>query len=136
MFILGWRGTFQKIAEKTVVKMITNYGCKPEDIYCFICPCIRKCHFEVDEDVKMLCENIFDFTKRTNEFIKIGKKFENKQKYYIDTVLINKILLEDLGLKKENIIDSNICSVCNQDIISSARAEGENFTRAIALIML
>ena len=52
--------------------MITNYGCKPEDIYCFICPCIRKCHFEVDEDVKMLCENIFDFTLIIfiNSFIK------------------------------------------------------------------
>lgn len=44
----GWRGTFQKICEKTVQKMITYYQCKPENINCFICPSIRKCHFEVD----------------------------------------------------------------------------------------
>ena len=38
----GWRGTFKKIAEKAVVKMINSYGCRPSDILCFICPSIRK----------------------------------------------------------------------------------------------
>lgn len=132
----GWRGTFKKIAEKAVLKMITNYGCKAEDIYCFISPSIRKCHFEVDEDVKELCENIFEFTGRTNEFIQKGEIKDDKQKYYIDTILINQILLEDIGLKPENIIDSNLCSVCNKDRINSSRVEGKNFKRAIALIKM
>ena len=38
----GWKGTFQKIAEKTVVKMINYYQCKPNDIICCICPSISK----------------------------------------------------------------------------------------------
>ena len=58
----GWRGTFQKIAEKTVLKMIENYNCNPEDIECFIWPSIRKCHFEVETDVKELCEKTFAYT--------------------------------------------------------------------------
>ena len=132
----GWKGTFQKIAEKTVVKMMNFYGCKSQDILVFICPSIRKCHFEVDEDVKDLCAQIFGFTNRLEEIIEVGEIKDGKTKYMIDTVLINQILLEDLGVKKSNIIDCEICSSCNQDKIHSARAEGENFKRATAVITL
>lgn len=132
----GWKGTFQKIAEKTVVKMINFYQCPPSDIICCICPSIRKCHFEVDEDVKDLCSEIFRFTNRLDEIIEIGEMKEGRKKYKIDTVLINKILLKELGLKENNIIDCGICSVCNQDRIHSARVEGENFGRATAIIRL
>jgi len=129
----GWKGTFKKIIEVAVVKMITNYKSNPEDIICCICPSIRKCHFEVDEEVKKLCENIFGFIKQTEKFIESG---EGKQKYMIDTVLINKILLLNLGLKEENIIDSGLCSVCNSDKLHSARVEGENYKRATGIIVL
>lgn len=132
----GWRGTFQKIAEKTVIKMISNYGCIAENIICCICPSIRECHFEVEDDVKELCLDIFKFTKRINEFIKIGEIKDDKQKYLIDTVKINKILFEQLGLKKENIIDCDICSVCNKDFVHSVRVEGKNFKRGTAIISL
>ena len=132
----GWKGTFQKIAEKTVIKMIDYYKCNPADIICCICPSIRKCHFEVDEDVKDLCSEIFGFTNRLEEIIEIGEVKDDKIKYMIDTVLINKILLEECGLKQSNIIDCNICSVCNKDKIHSARAEGKNFKRATAIITL
>ena len=60
----------------------------------------------------------------------------NKQKYFIDTILINKMLLKEEGILEKNIIDSNICSICNQDKIHSRRAEGENFGLACALIEL
>lgn len=132
----GWKGTFQKIGEKTIIKMQTNYGCKPEDILIFINPSIRKCHFEVDEDVKELCEEIFGFTKRTEEFIFEGEVKNSVQKYYIDTVKINKILFENLGIKEENIIDCEICSVCNKEKIHSYRAEGKDFKLATAIISL
>ncbi len=132
----GWKGTFQKISEVTLIKMISNYGCNPEDIIVCFSPSIRKCHFEVEEDVKDLCESIFNFTNRTNEFIKKEKVINGIQKYNIDSILINKILFKDIGLKDENIIDCNICSFCEQDKIHSARAEGENFKRGTAVITL
>lgn len=86
--------------------------------------------------MKILCEEIFSFTNKVNDFIEIGEIKEGKQKYFIDTVKINKILLYELGLKTENIIDCDICSVCNKDKISSRRAEGEMFTLATAIITL
>ena len=55
----GWKGTLQRISIKTVKKMVKEFECKPEDIICCICPSIRKCHFEVDKDVKDLFEEEF-----------------------------------------------------------------------------
>lgn len=132
----GWRGTFQKIAEKTAKKMMNYYNCNPEDILCFISPSIRKDHFEVEEDVKILCESIFEFTGKVEDFIEIGEITDGVQKYYIDTVLINKILLMNLGLKEKNIIDCNLCSVCNGDKIESVRVDGDNSGRATMIVTL
>ncbi len=131
----GWRGTLQRISIKAVEKMIKEFNCNPKDIICCICPSIRKCHFEVDKDVKEMFEKEFaDFqiNKRTD----IIEKQEGKEKWNIDTVLINKIILENLGLKKENIIDSGICSVCNSDLIHSYRVEKQGYGLGTALISI
>ena len=131
----GWRGTLQRISVKTVEKMRKEYGSNPEDIICCICPSIRKCHFEVDKDVKDMFEEEFqDLGKENLENI-IEEKIKDK-KWNIDTVLINQIILEKVGLKKENIIDSKICSVCNKDLIHSYRAEKEGYGLNTALIYL
>jgi hypothetical protein len=132
----GWRGTFKKIAEKTVCKMINYYGSKAEDIICCICPSIRKCHFEVSLDVKELCEEIFEFTGKIDEFIELGNIVDGEQKYNIDTVMINKILLKELGIKERNIVDSNLCSMCNPDKIESVRVDKGKSGRATAIITL
>lgn len=132
----GWRGTFKKIVEKAAIKMITYYRCNPKDIIVCISPSIRKCHFEVDEDVKNICEEIFSFTSKTDEFIFKGEIKNGMQKYFIDNVYINKLLLTELGIKKNNIIDSEICSVCSQDKINSFRAEGKDFKLATQIISL
>lgn len=130
----GWRGTFSKIAKNAISKMKLEYKCNPEDILCFFCPSIRKCHFEVDVDVYEECKKIFSYTNRLNEIIEKGEIKERKQKYNIDLVLINKILLEEEGIPSKNIIDCGICSVCNSDKIHSARAEGPSFGLSTAII--
>lgn len=122
----GWRGTFDRIAYNTVELMKEKYYCNSEDILCFICPAIRKCHFEVQDDVKNMCEEKFKYTNRLDEIISIGEVKEGTQRYFIDNTLINKILLMEAGIKEENIYDSNICSVCNKELIHSRRAHGVN----------
>ena len=129
----GWRGSLQRISVKTVQKMVNEFNCNPEDIICCICPSIRKCHFEVDKDVKDMFENEYkDLDKEQLKEI-IEEKIPN-QKWNIDTVLINKIILKKAGLKEENIIDSKICSVCNSDKIHSYRIEKQGYGLNIALI--
>ena len=129
----GWKGTIQRIAVKTVEKMIKEFECNPKDIICCICPSIRKCHFEVEKDVKDMFENEFKDLENLNNIIE--EKIPNA-KWNIDTVLINEMILEKQGLKKENIIDSGICSVCNSDIIHSYRVEKKGYGLNTALISL
>lgn len=125
----GWKGTLQRISVKAVEKMVEEYNSKYEDIICCICPSIRRCHFEVKKDVEKLFKEEF---KDLNLEEIIDEK-ENES-WYIDTVLINKIILEKKGLKQENIIDSNICTVCNKDLMHSYRAEKELYNVNTALI--
>jgi len=127
----GWKGTLQEISVKTVEKMKNECNCKPQDIICCICPSIRKCHFEVDTPVKDMFEEKF---KTLNE---IDGIIEQKgDKWHIDTVLINKMILKQAGLKEENIIDSGICSVCNSDLIHSFRVEKESYGLEVAIVGL
>ena len=130
----GWRGTIQKIAPKAVLKMIKEYGSNSEDIICCIGPAIGKCHFEVSEDVKDIFKETFSYLLNEDEFIFLGKIKDGEQKYYIDTNIINRKMLEEVGLKPENIIESNICTVCNKDLIHSYRADKENSGRNTAII--
>ena len=104
----GWKGTIQRISIKTIQKMEDEYGCNPKDIICCISPSIRKCHFEVELDVKDLYTNEFKDIANLDEAI---EETVTNEKWHIDTVLINKILLKRKGLLEENIIDSNLCSI-------------------------
>jgi len=133
----GWRGTIQKVAGNTIDKMIKEFNCNPHNIIACICPSIRKCHFEVDKDVKdMFKESFKDILNEEPDII--TKKIKNikDEKWNIDTVKINEIILEEKGLKKENIIDCKICNVCNSDIIHSYRVEKQEYGLNTALIEL
>ena len=130
----GWKGTLQEIGKKAVEKMIAEYSCNPKDIICCIGPHIRKCHFEVEEDVMQMFKNEFEYIDRIDEIIETGIKVDRIQKYNVDTTLINKIILKEVGLKDENIIDSNICTVCNSDLFHSYRVDKEKSGRNGAFI--
>lgn len=129
----GWRGTLQRISVQAVNKMKNEYNCNPKDIICCICPSIRKCHFEVHADVQGLYYNEFKNLKEIDNLI---VPILGEDRWTIDTVEINKIILKQEGLKEENIIDCGICSVCNSDLIHSFRVEKEGYGLGTAIIEL
>ena len=133
----GWKGTVQKIAEKTIHKLISEYNSKPQNIICLIGPCIRKDHFLVNNDVKEIFESKFyDFSKKYDIISKTDKANEKGIQYEIDAVLVNKLMLINDGLLKENIIDSQICTVCSRDQFHSRRVEGINYAANTGIMML
>ena len=132
----GWRGTVQKIGQIGAIKMMKTYDCNKEDLLCFIGPCIQKCHFEVSQDVKDLFENTFSYLLSPKDFIEKAEKKEDGQKYFIDTNIINRKLLEEVGIPSKNIIESNICTVCNCNYMHSYRADGNKSGRNTAIIGL
>ena len=121
----GWRGTYENIVVKTVVKMHEEYDCNYSDILCFICPSIRKCHFEVDNDIYMKFK--FRYV-RPKYYIKYSLK------WHIDLVAIVKDELMKLGVLEENIYDSKICTMCNNDKLNSYRFDKEKFKLSCAII--
>lgn len=141
----GWKGTLKRMVVVTINKMVEEFNCNPEDIICCICPSIKKCHFEVRQDVKEAFEKEF-INILNSKYIENGREqiielkdiieVKNNEKWNIDTVLINKVLMQNIGLKPENIIDSEICSVCNPDLIHSYRVEKEKYGLNTALIEL
>lgn len=133
----GWKGTIKKIGAKAVNMLKTEYNCKLENIICLIGPCIRKDHFLVNEDVKSIFENTFkDLLKKDEIISKTDKQNELGEQYAIDTVLINKIVFKQMGMLEKNIIDSNICTVCESDKFHSFRVEGTNYELNTGIIML
>ena len=128
----GWKGTLQRISTETVKKMQSEYGCKPQNIICCICPSIRKCHFTVHEDVK---DPFYKEFKDLNNIDKIIVPVSNDT-WSIDTVEINKTILKEMGLKEDNIVDCGICSVCKSNLIHSYRVEKESYGLSVALIEL
>lgn len=129
----GWRGTLQKISVEAVRLMEEKYNCNPADIIVCIGPCIKQCHFQVEEDFIDKFKQEFG---NVEKYYKIGEVVEGKQKYYFDTTNLIIDYLTEIGINRENIFDSNICSVCNVANMSSYRAEKEKADRNMNIVML
>lgn len=125
----GWRGTVQKIASKTVNKMISEFNCNVKDILVCIGPSIGPCCFEVGKEVANEFRNIFD---EKNQDKIINKTSKNK--YMIDLWMANKLILLDVGIEIDNITITDICTKCSKDELFSHR--GSNGKRgSLAAIM-
>lgn len=129
----GWKGTLKKILRNAIQIMIDKYECNTKDLIVCIGPSILKCCFEVDKDVVDMFRKEFNNIEDT---ISLGEVKDGKQKYYIDTVEINKKELRELGVLEENIITSNICTKCSSDKYHSYRAHGMDSGRNVSLIVI
>ncbi len=129
----GWKGTLKKILRNDIQIMIDKYECNTKDLIVCIGPSILKCCFEVDKDVVDMFRKEFNNIEDT---ISLGEVKDGKQKYYIDTVEINKKELRELGVLEENIITSNICTKCSSDKYHSYRAHGMDSGRNVSLIVI
>ncbi len=129
----GWKGTLQKILRRGINLMMDEFNSTPEDILVCIGPSILDCCFEVDKDVvDSFRDNFIDI----DDYIKLGEVKDGKQKYFIDTVGINIRELLELGILKENITTSDICTKCSSDIYHSYRAHGVSSGRNVSLIAM
>lgn len=111
----GWKGTIKQIYLKTVKLMNLKFNCSYEDIIVCIGPSINKCCF---------CSSDLEFKKQFTDIWPYEKEYitdKENGEFYIDLPYVIKKDLINLGLKKENIVLSNICTVCNSDICFSYR---------------
>ena len=129
----GWRGTVLKIAGKTVDKMVTEFGCDKSNIVAVIGPCICKKCYEVSNDVAEKFKAVFP----KEQWDLILEETKPKEKYQLDLWKANRIILKDVGLSENNIINSNVCTMCHSDLLFSHRAtKGERGSMAGIIYMV
>lgn len=118
----GWRGTYSKITKNAIDKMIKLYNTNPEDIVCAIGPSIGSCCYEVSKDLIEKFNTII--TNKEEKFYII-----REDKYYLDLWKVNELILQECGIKKENITNLNICTSCNSDKFHSYRKHNQTSER-------
>lgn len=111
----GWRGTYNKLALKTLEKMKSTFGTNPKDVVAAIGPCICSSCYEVSKNL------YYDFKY----------KFDNGEgiicdgeKYFLDLAYINRRMLTDAGVPESNIAVSDLCTCCNKKDLFSHRGLG------------
>ena len=124
----GWRGTAGRIGGRMIEKMERDYGCKKEHILAGIGPSICGDCYEVSEDVAGVFKQEFG-----EEVLSLGKA---PGKYQLDLWKTNRLILEQAGLKREQITVTDVCTCCNPDILFSHRASGGKRGNMGAFLML
>jgi hypothetical protein len=107
----GWRGVCGGIAKNTVLAFLSQYGVDACNLLVGVAPSIRECHFEISATDK---EKFQEFP----QFI-----FERDGKVFVGLQGIVQEQLQGLGILKENIEDSGICTHCNEKDYFSYRRD-------------
>lgn len=107
----GWKGVVSNIVKEIINKMTENFDIDRKDLIVFIGPHIRKCHFEIKDD-------IIEKFEEYKEFI-----IEDNNKKFVDLSGILKKQLLDLGVIDENIEISEECTYCDDEKYTSFRRD-------------
>jgi len=113
----GWKGSLLGIVPE-VVRQLFLRGSSAEDLRVWLGPSIRACCYEVDVERAILFPRRPDF------------------KRHIDLVSFNQELLENAGVRKENIFVDSRCTACSAEPFPSYRREGKGTGRIFACLAL
>ncbi len=134
----GWRGTVNRMGQKTLEAMGKAFGTKPEDVYAAIGPSICQDCYEVSEDVAEAFHKEF-----SNVFFKYAVNGDNpiyedkgNGKYQLDLWKSNEIILLEAGIKPEHLAVTNVCTCCNEKLLFSHRASKGKRGNLGAFLML
>ena len=123
----GWRGTFESITLKTIEKMKNEFNTNGMNVKAYIGPHIRRCCYEVSEDLKL------NFMKK-KETIKKSELF-NEKNLNLEACIVDD--LKRAGVQDYNINSLNLCTYCSDDIkLHSYRKSQGSYGRMFSFIML
>ena len=122
----GWKGTVQRIVEKTFLQMQQTFGTQGKDCHAVIGPGISLESFEVGDEVYER------FSSAGFDMQSIAKRF---QKWHINLPLCNQHQLIHCGIPKQNIYTAPICTFKDNNYYS-ARREGTETGRNMTCIQL
>jgi polyphenol oxidase len=138
----GWRGTAQRIAEKTLGRMQMEFGTRPRDVIAALGPGIGGCCYEVGHEV--VKEFTAKFANAHEWFAGPVDALENGDndpnwlpwltmrppghappapRAHLDLIAANRGILEGAGILSKNISSSGFCTSCRGGLFFSYRRE-------------
>jgi purine-nucleoside/S-methyl-5'-thioadenosine phosphorylase / adenosine deaminase len=139
----GWRGTVQRIAQKTLGRMQMEFGTRPGDVIAAIGPCIGQSCYEVGGDVAKEFHaqfaNAREWFDGPFDALASGENDPNWLPWLtmrppghppppptvqLDLVAANRAILIEAGVPAANISASGFCTACRKDLFFSYRREG------------
>jgi YfiH family protein len=132
----GWKGTILKIGAKTVQKMCDTYGCEMANILVAIGPSIGPCHFQVGEEVKAIFDKAFNHVI-IDKIVNVDMDYNGDSKrYMIDLWSANESSLLAVGIKKEHITKTDLCTMCHKTVFFSHRGSKGKRGAMVAMMAL
>lgn len=138
----GWRGTVQRIAQKTLGRMQMEFGTRPADVIAAIGPCIGQSCYEVGSDMAKEFHaqfpNAREWFDGPFDALAAGENDPNWLPWLtmrppghpppaptvqLDLVAANRAILIDAGVPAANISASGFCTACHSDLFFSYRRE-------------
>ncbi|WP_426349271.1 peptidoglycan editing factor PgeF [Alloiococcus sp. CFN-8] len=98
----GWKGTFDKITTKTIMRLIKEKGSRVEDLVVYIGPHIHQCCYEISNDLKV-------------KFLEAGIDEAAFKGSKLDLSYIIKEDLRNMGILNNNIYEADYCTKCSKD---------------------
>jgi polyphenol oxidase len=138
----GWRGTLQRIAEKTLGRMQMEFGTQPKDVVAALGPGIGRCCYEVGHDVAgqfaAKFANAREWFEGPFDSVALGENDPNRlpwltmkppghapppERVHLDLIAANRSTLMEAGVAAQNISASGFCTACRTDLLFSYRRE-------------
>lgn len=144
----GWRGTLQRIVEKTIGRMVMEFGSRPNDLVAAIGPAIGGCCYEVGTEVAAAFHSQFTQASEWFDELRTGDEPNPLQwlnqfppghqpepkNVRLDLRKANRAQLIDKGAREENIFVSELCTSCRPDLLFSYRKNGAESGRMMSVI--
>ena len=146
----GWRGTLQRIVQKTIGRMQMEFGSRSADLIATLGPAIGGCCYEVGTEVASAFAAQFANAAEWFDELRTGDAPNPLQwlsmappgrqpppkNVLLDLRKANRWQLLDAGVREENISVSDLCTACHTDFFFSYRKEGPHSGRLMAVIGL
>jgi YfiH family protein len=137
----GWRGTAQRIAEKTLGRMQMEFGTRPQDVIAALGPGIGGCCYEVGHEVvrefakfpdaREWFEGPFDALENGDNnsnwlpwlTMRPPGHAPTALRAQLDLIAANRAMLMAAGIAPDKIQSSGFCTSCSTDLFFSYRRE-------------
>lgn len=119
----GWRGSKSIVLLNAIRLMKNKYRTSADQLLAYMGPGAGVCCYEVGEDV-------------SSQFEKRYLHHAVESRTNLDLKAFNKDLLLNAGVAEANIEVSDLCTICNPNLLHSYRREGINSGRMMGVIGL